>query len=173
MTLRYQRHRADGTYLDVDDVGRGPVVGTVPVTSCTSGVAARELPSLEVTEGVTCLEGVTVSGPVRVAPGATLVAVDTVIEGPVVARGAEAVWLSGGEVAGPVEVSDTTGGVHLDGVRIAGTVSLRDNRGSRPVVVADSVVGGSLVCSGNAPAPTDLDRPNTVRGTARGQCADL
>lgn len=173
LTLGYQRHRADGTYLDVDDVGRGPVVRTVPVTSCTSRVVARELPSLEVTEGVTCLEGATVTGPVRVAPGATLVAVDTLIDGPVVARGAEAVWLSGGEVAGPVDISDTTGGVRLDGVRIAGTVSLRDNRGSRPVVVADSVVGGSLVCSGNAPEPTDLDRPNTVRGTARGQCADL
>lgn len=173
LTLRYQRQRADGTHLDVDNIGAvaRSVMATVPLAACAETFDGEELASLEVTEGVVCLRDVTVAGPVRVGSGASLVAVGSTIAGPLRAGEAEAVWLSGGAVSGSVEVRGTTGGVRLDGVHIAGAVSLRGNRGVRPVVVAGSVIDGSLRCAGNVPEPTDLGRPNTVRGAAGGQCS--
>jgi hypothetical protein len=57
---------------------------------------------------------------------------------------------------------------------VDGSVTLTNGAttGVEPIV-ADSAVGGSLVCSGNSPAPINLGAPNSVGGFATGQCASL
>jgi hypothetical protein len=90
---------------------------------------------------------------------------------------------------GPVVVGDGTPGcarndiiglvtlhgnhaVELDTNRVSGSVSVANTSGS-PVapVVAANQIAGDLTCTDNVPPPTDGGRPNTVLGTASGQCA--
>ncbi|GAA2709902.1 ExeM/NucH family extracellular endonuclease [Micromonospora olivasterospora] len=160
---------------------------------CTTTITGKYSKPLVVTAGLTCLENATVSGPVRVDPGASLVVtggsiagpvsavrpvlfeVDgAIITGPLTVTGATGgVEISEGKVTGPVSLTANTGGVRLDGVTITGPVTLTGNTGSQPVVVAANTIGGPLGCSGNSPAPGNDNRPNTVRGPATGQCAKL
>ncbi|GAB3301158.1 glycoside hydrolase family 43 protein [Parasphingorhabdus pacifica] len=175
LNLRYQRRRSDGTHVDVSNIDDRwhPVGKTVPVAACTSKLTERNLRSLDVSEGVLCLRGGTVSGDVRVAPGASLVVLGTRIGGSVHARDGEALWLSDSDIAGSVDGRSVVGGVRIDGIRAGGSVTLVGNRGSRPPVVAGSDIAGSLLCVGNAPDPTNLGRSNTIRGTVRGQCSEM
>lgn len=92
---------------------------------------------------------------------------------------------------GPVVIGDGTaacarndivGGVSLDGNhqveldtnRVSGAVSVVNTSGSAsaPIVAANQVTA-TLDCAGNAPAPTNEGRPNTVLGARTGQCAAL
>ena len=54
---------------------------------------------------------------------------------------------------------------------ISGQISLLDNAGN--VGVEGNVIGGSLACFGNVPAPDNGSNPNTVSGAERGQCTGL
>jgi hypothetical protein len=74
---------------------------------------------------------------------------------------------------GPVTLSGNAGGLTLSGGSVGGTVTVRGNRGGAPVVVSANALSGSLACAANRPAPGDRHRPNTVSGTASGQCAGL
>ena len=167
LSLQYQRKQAGGQYVDVHD-DEGTVAVTLPVADCTSHVRGRS-DELLIT-GVTCLDGAEVRGPVRLAPGASLVAVNSVIDGPVIAQDSGAVWLSASTINGSVRVRGARGPVRVDGSEVRGALSLTGN--ARPVV-AGAEVHGPLSCRGNAPAPVNEGRPNTVRGAATGQCADL
>ncbi|GAA4865255.1 hypothetical protein GCM10025787_58770 [Saccharopolyspora rosea] len=174
LTLRYQREKATGGYADVDNLGpRRPVALTVPVVGCRQTRTGRIDGPVEVSEGVLCLRDATVRGSVRVLPGAALVSVDSVVTGRVQAHGAQAVWLSGGRVGGPVDVTGTSGLVRLDGVSVGDSASLRDNRTRARIVVAGNRISGSLRCTGNVPAPEDESRPNTVDGDVSGQCSGM
>lgn len=159
LSLRYQRQRADGGYADVAGAAR-----TVPVAECTSRVRGESGP-LTVT-GVTCVDGARVRGPVRVAPGASLIAVNSTIDGPVHAEGAGAVWLSGTEITGTVRVQRAAGPVRVERSTVRGALVLVGN--GRPVVTG-SAVHGLLSCRGNATAPDDEGRANSVLGATDGQ----
>jgi 5'-nucleotidase len=160
---------------------------------CTTTITGRYSKPLIVSAGLTCLENATISGPVTVAPGASLISTGsaisgpvsatrpvlftlsgTTVSGPVTVTGATgAVLLEGGKINGPISATNNTGGVRLDSVTIAGPVSLTGNSGSKPVLVAANTVNGPLSCSGNTPPPGNDSRPNTVNGPATGQCAQL
>jgi hypothetical protein len=143
------------------------------VRTCTTTVTGRHSGPLTVSEP-TCLDGATVSGPVSVRAGGSLLALDSTINGPVSASGASAVHLYETNVRGSVAVSRASGSVAIVDSTVAGSVSLANNAtGDVEPIVARSTVSGSLACSGNTPAPINLGAPNNVRGPATGQCAAL
>ncbi|MPV36468.1 NHL repeat-containing protein [Georgenia subflava] len=117
--------------------------------ACDDTVTGRHDGPLRVTAGTTCLDGAHVTGPLTVAPGASLVVEGSVVDGPLRTSGAQSVAVRGTEVGGPVEVVGTLGRVAL----------------------ADLTVAGPLVCRDNAYDPTDEGAPNAVAGPSRGQCA--
>lgn len=143
--------------------------------ACTRTLSDRHTGPLVVSTGVTCLDGASVIGPVRVQPGASLVATNASITGPVSATGAEVVRLVKTTVHGPVKISETTGDVTVLGADITGPVSLSDNHTGKgdAAIVAGTTITGPLRCSGNTPAPVNLGVPNTVTGPRTGQCAKL
>ncbi|HET9611175.1 MAG TPA: hypothetical protein VFP06_16310 [Acidimicrobiales bacterium] len=141
--------------------------------TCTSTVSGPHDGALEVT-GTTCLDGATVSGPVTVRPGGSLLALGSSISGPVTATSASAVHLFESTVTGPLTISGTTGSVAVVDSSIDGPATLRNNAtGDVAPIVAASTVSGPLSCTGNTPAPIDLGAPNSVSGPATGQCAAL
>lgn len=146
---------------------------TVVVDTCTSTVSGTHRGPLVVTAGVTCLAGATVSGPVVVRPGGSLIATDASIQGPVSANGAALVELLGGSVSGPVRLTGTTSEVEVEAVRISGPLVLTGTNTAAAPVLAGNTVNGPLSCTGNTPAPVNNGQPNTVRGPATGQCRGL
>ncbi|ROT27950.1 ExeM/NucH family extracellular endonuclease [Micromonospora sp. HM5-17] len=164
-----------------------------PGPQCTTTITGRYSRPLTVYTGLACLENATVSGPVTVMPGASLIATGGTISGPVTATRAGLLTLDGtavsgpvsvvgatgpvsiesGRVSGPVSLALNTGGVRLDRVTVSGPVSLTGNAGTEPVLVAGNTINGPLSCTGNSPAPGNDGRANTVRGPASGQCARL
>ncbi|MER7459118.1 M14 family zinc carboxypeptidase [Micromonospora sp. NPDC126480] len=132
-------------------------------------VTGRHTGPLVVT-GVTCLRDATVTGPVRVRPGATLIATGSRITGPVDASGAAGVLLTDSTVVGPVRIGQTYGPVVVVDAEITGAVEVSGNRGDAPLVAANTVIG-PLSCGGNAAAPDDLQLGNSVTGPTLGQCA--
>lgn len=120
--------------------------------------------------GVLCLSG-TVTGPVEVGAGATLVADDATIEGPVTTTAAEGVHLTRTTVTGPVRITDTASTVELRRTSVDGPVHVTGTAGS--LVIAGSEIDGPLVCAGNTVDATDADLPSTFDGPVTGQCAPL
>ena len=91
----------------------------------------------------------------------------------VISGSAGQVRVTGLRQQGPVTLSGNAGGLTLSGGSVGGTVTVRGNRGHAPVLVSANALSGSLACAANRPAPGDRHRPNTVSGTASGQCAGL
>ncbi|MFI6820899.1 M14 family zinc carboxypeptidase [Micromonospora sp. NPDC050187] len=122
--------------------------------------------------GVACLAGATVRGPIRVQPGATLIVNGSAISGPVNASGAAGFVLTDSTVNGPVNVTATRGPVVLVDNRVSGPVNVVNSAGVAPLL-AGNTVSGPLGCTGNAPAPVNLEVANSVSGPKSSQCARL
>lgn len=173
----YGRHTVE--YRGIDAVGnigapRSFAATLIPSPpACTTVVSGRHTGPLVVSTGVTCLRGATVTGAVVVRPGAALVAERATISGALAATGASAVELLNSTVRGAVTVTGTTGHVTAVGTRVDGPLVLSGNvTGDTAAILAGNDVA-TLHCAGNSPAPVDLGAPNTVRGTASGQCRAL
>jgi hypothetical protein len=171
----YGRHSI--AYRSIDPSGNHGTPGSFVVTllrgtpTCTTVVTGRHRGPLVVNSGVTCLDKAEVTGPVVVRQGASLVASGSSISGPVSASGATAVELLNTTVSGPVLISRTAEDVTIVGGQVNGPIVLSDNRTvNRPLVFAGVSVNGPVLCSGNAPAPDNLQAPNTIRGPVLGQC---
>lgn len=128
---------------------------------------------LSVASGVTCLTGATVNGPITVAAGATLVATDARITGPISATFAKAVHLLRTTIAGPVTLSGTTGTLELIGSSITGPTTITTTRTPEPAAIAGNTITGPLTCTANTSAPTNLQAPNHITGPRSPQCARL
>ena len=143
-----------------------------------------------------------VVGPVTVNPGGALTVVDSKITGGIVADMPTFFRLCGSEVSAPssgVALSVTNAGVPIligdpaagcPRNRFAGQVNLSGNlavtfggnivstdatmNGNGPgnTVIKANNVFGTLACSGNNPAPTNIGQPN-VAGSKTGQCSTL
>jgi 5'-nucleotidase len=163
-----------------------------PGPTCDTTITGMRFGPVTASSGLTCVDGATILGPVTVRAGASLVVTDGLIAGPVTATGAKLFTLSGTQVVGPVSVTGATGAVLLDTAKVTGPVTLSGNKAGVAVdtakitgpvtlsgntggaaVVAGNTITGPLACSGNAPAPGNDGRANTVRGPASGQCARL
>jgi streptogramin lyase len=138
--------------------------------ACDETITGTHRGQLTISRGVTCLSG-EVTGPVTVGAGASLVATDAAIRGPLRSNSADVVVLTGTTTTGPVHIDGTAGTVELRGGSVHGPVSLSGNHGS--VVLAGNDVRGSLACSGNVREPDDEGVPNRLTGPATGQCAAL
>ncbi len=70
-----------------------------------------------------------------------------------------------------------SGGVDLTNNVVTGTLTFSDNSGGSPegpaIAVQSNIVGGSLNCVGNTPAPSNYTNPNEVTGARTGQCVGL
>jgi hypothetical protein len=141
-----------------------------PDAACTQTITGEREGPLVVTSGTVCLDDATVTGPVTVRPGASLVATGGSIGGPLLASGAGQMVLNRTKVGGPVAITGTNGTVSIELAEIAGPVALTANH--RPVITS-STVGGPLACTANSPAPTDYTLANTVRGPSARQCSSL
>ena len=111
----------------------------------------------------------TVTGPVQVRAGASLVADGGRISGTLTASGAAELHLLGTRVDGAL-TADRTGTLTVVGAELRGAASL--TRNTAPAV-SGTTVKGALSCTGNTPAPADLGVPNRVTGAGGGQCRDL
>jgi len=142
------------------------------VRTCTSTVSGPQ-DSL-VVRGVTCLNGASIDGSVSIRRGGSVLVIDSSISGSISGPGASAVHVYHSSVGGSVNVAGATGSVALVDATVGGSVTLINGAttGIEPIV-ADSAVTGSLVCNNNSPAPIHLDAPNSVGGSAIGQCAGL
>jgi hypothetical protein len=160
-------------YRSIDAVGNVGAAGAFHVTllppapACTRTITGRHQGPLTVRDGVTCLDGATVTGPVTVAPGAALVASGATIGGPVTATRATAVELVRSAVSGPLTVTAASGDVHILGGTIGGAATVTGNAAP---VFAGVTVRGPLTCAGNAAAPNDLGIANSVHGPVVGRC---
>lgn len=153
------------------------VVDNYVAPECDTVVSGRHAGSLNVGSGVTCLDGATVTGPVTIAAGASLVADGARITGPVNAQGADTLVLCDTRVTGPVSVdgasSVTLGNPVLDcgPNTVTGPVTVAGTAGWN--VIAGNSITGPLSCSGNVPSPVNNGSVNTVTGPKKGQCVDI
>ncbi|AYY12102.1 hypothetical protein EF847_04655 [Actinobacteria bacterium YIM 96077] len=144
---------------------------------CTETVSGRHAGPLHASEGVTCLEGATVFGPVNIEPGASFVAHDSRITGSVDASDADDILFCDTRVIGPTKLAGSSAVTLGDPERdcgsnaLIGPVSLTGTTG--PSVLAGNRIIGGLTCEDNDPAPVNRDVANDVLGPARGQCSDL
>ncbi|MEC3976845.1 GH92 family glycosyl hydrolase [Amycolatopsis sp. H20-H5] len=141
-----------------------------PDATCTQTITGEHKGPLKVSSGTVCLDNATVTGPVAVSPGASLIATGGSIGGPLAAAGAAQIVLNRTKVGGPVTITGTTGSVSIELADIGGPVALTGNHGP---VLTSSKIGGPLACAGNSPAPSNYGLANTVRGPTAGQCTKM
>jgi Glycosyl hydrolases family 43 len=173
-----------GEWTYVDDIqwpGRPRHGGVISVTAmeqarllatppqeCTRTFTGQVHGPLRVTAGVVCLDGATVTGPVRVADGATLVADGGRVVGSLTADGARIVALTDLAVTGRVTVRDTSGWVRLTDSRVVGPTRVDGTGGDVAPDLSRTRIVGSLACHDNQIAPV-LDGTE-VTGPRTGQC---
>ncbi|PZG22008.1 M64 family metallopeptidase [Nonomuraea aridisoli] len=141
------------------------VTTIAPPPACTRTVTGVHRGALTVADGVTCLDGAEVTGPVVVKRGASLVADGGRITGALTATGPKAVHLLKTSVTGVVSVNGA-GELTIVGAELNGAAQLTGNTAP---ILSGSTVKGALACAANKPAPVDLGVPNTIRGA--GQCS--
>ena len=113
------------------------------------------------------------AGPVTVGAGTAACRGDIGSGQLEISGSARQVQVTGLRQQGPVTLSGSTGGVMLSGTSVSGDVTVRGNQGHAPVVISANAVSGGLACTANKPAPGDRKQPNTVSGTASGECQTL
>ena len=166
-------HRIE--YRGIDAAGnigaaRAFRITLAPSPACTHTVAGRHVGALRVSEGVTCLNGATVTGGIEVGRGASLVAARSQIAGGVTSDGAGTIEIVATTVEGPLRIAGTTGSVSIFGANVTGGVTLSDNQTAHPVLLAGTSAGGTVSCSGNSAAPADGGTPNAFKESSTGQC---
>lgn len=101
-----------------------------------------------VTEGVTCLNGVTVSGDVIVENGGSIVVDGGEISGRFEASGGRDIQMFGARVLGGASVTNTTGNTTLVNNELRNGVMLSDNAAtSSGLAFVANVVSGGLTCT--------------------------
>jgi hypothetical protein len=149
----------------------GTATSRVLAVPCDRTLTGVRHGHLTISSGTTCLAaGARVTGGVTVAAGAGLLATGASVAGPVTASGAAVLSLADVAVSGPVTVTGVTGALSIVNSR-TGPLTVVDNTPGLSVTVSGNIVRGPLTCTGNAPAPVDLDRPNETTGRAVGQCS--
>lgn len=139
-----------------------------PPPTCTTTITGTHNGPLTVRTGTTCLTGATVTGPVTVHPGASLVAKETRITAPVTATEARTVALFNTNITGPLAISNTKEEVQVLGGKVEGPTTLTGNKAP---ILAGTTITGPLTCTGNNKVPNNLEIPNTIQGPTTGKCS--
>ena len=137
--------------------------------ACSRTISTPHAGDLRVDGGVVCVNRTSVTGGVSIAPGASLVAVNAQIGGPVTGSAAASVELIDTAMAG-LRLDGASGPVTVFGSTIAGDVMLSGNRTPRPMLLAGNTVRGTVTCTGNSARPEDGGTPNLFERGAKGQC---
>jgi hypothetical protein len=169
--------------------------------SCTGTLPAGSYTNVTVPAGQFCTvnNAVTVAGNVTVGTGATLYvpAANFVVNGTILGtKAANVDFLLPVTIGANISLTGTTNYIQIETSFIGGALSVinstasainvlknnvaasvlfRDNTtsGAGSDVISGNTIGGSLLCTGNAPAPTDSGIPNVVGGNKVGQCTGL
>ncbi|MFJ7096527.1 Ig-like domain-containing protein [Streptomyces mirabilis] len=86
---------------------------------------------------------------------------------------------AGNRITGSVALSNNHGGAEAIANHIGGSVQVQWTTGTGPfpedsrAEIEGNTIGGSLICSGNVPEPTNDGNPNSVTGPRLGQCSTL
>ncbi|MGY4771514.1 hypothetical protein ACXC9Q_31790 [Kribbella sp. CWNU-51] len=173
----YGRHQVEYRAIDASgNIGtprRFAVTLLRPAPKCTTTVTGVRNEALYARSGVTCLAGATVNGPVLIGAGASVVATDSRVVGPVRADQAADLQLLRSTIGGPVSIDGVTRSVVVVGTTVQGPVSVTRSGTTEAAVLAGNAVTGPLSCSGNTPAPDNLQAQNQVSGPRSGQCTRL
>jgi hypothetical protein len=142
--------------------------------TCTTTITEDRKDALVVSD-TTCLNGADLRGGVTVVAGGSLLAIDSTIQGGIVATDASAVHLYDTNVRGGVSITGSTESVALVDSTFRGGVTVAGNSSTGDVapVIAANEINGSLACSDNTPAPINLGESNSATGAKSGQCAAL
>lgn len=133
-----------------------PAVCTTTLTGTQAGVT--------VTQGVTCLNGATVSGDVVVRDGGSIVVTGGRIGGRLDASGARDVQVFGTTVAGATSVTGSTGTTALVNNQLQGGLTLSGNAAtSFGLALVANTIGVNLTCSNGS--VSDYGAPNLFSGT--------
>jgi hypothetical protein len=141
----------------------------MPLPECTATRTGAHVGDLRVDTGTMCLDGVTVTGNVTVAAGASLVATNAKITGTVKTTGAATVELVATSVEGAMTIAGTTGRVTIFGGTAGQDVTVSDSRTTAAPLITGSTIKGTLACTGNSAAPSDGGSRSTARSMT-GQC---
>ncbi|MDA0181892.1 M64 family metallo-endopeptidase [Solirubrobacter phytolaccae] len=154
----------------------------LPGAALTCGTTVTGTQSaVNVTSGVTCVSGATVSGAVTVAAGASVLVRNSTV-GSLSATGAEAVQVIGSTVGGAAKVENSTKDVTIAGSTFNGGLTLSGNTqvtanerysrlaGAYGPILAGSTIKGALVCAGNSAAVKDFGAANKL-GSSYSGCA--
>lgn len=80
-------------------------------------------------------------------------------------------------IGGTLSVANSTISAYINLTANSVGANVLDRSNTTPAPGANDIVnntiGGSLVCTGNSPAPQDSGMPNTVGGSKAGQCSGL
>ncbi|MFC0299234.1 M64 family metallopeptidase [Virgibacillus soli] len=148
--------------------------------TCTHAITEDYQGDLHVTEGVTCLENITVTGDVFVQKGASLVISNSTINGDIEAEEAHTIQMFGAEVNGQTYISQTIHDTTLVGNTFNGWLILRDNEQVSanaqydeygPVLVGNTI-HGVQGCYENRSDIADFGAPNRVSAFNVGDCAN-
>ncbi len=173
----YGRHQIEYRAIDASgNIGtpnRLAVTLLRPAPTCTKTLTGTLNRPLTLTSGVTCLNAATVNGPTTIKTGASLIATDSKLSGPLTATNAADVQLLRSTINGPVKLTTTTHSAVLVGTTISGPTTITNAHTTDPVVLAGNTISGPLTCTRNTAVPTDLQAKNHVTGPKSGQCATL
>lgn len=167
-TIEYRAIDAAGNYAPA----KAFRVTVMPSPQCTvtvTGTAAN----VNASTGVTCLNGATISGPVTVAAGATLVATNSTITGALTATNAATIELVNTSLGGALTLTGTTERITIFGATVSAEASINNSTAATAPLITGSTLRGGLACTGNAVAPTSGGTQNTVTRGATGQCGGL
>ncbi|MFI7124600.1 M64 family metallopeptidase [Nonomuraea sp. NPDC050153] len=138
------------------------VTTIAPPPACTRTVTGAYQGPLVVADGVTCLDGAQVSGPITVRPGASLVIKGGRIAGTVTAAQPAAVHVLKASLTGALNVSGAKA-LTIVGADLRGAVLLTGNTAP---ILSGTTISGALLCTGDK--PVDLGVPNKgVRSCVR------
>lgn len=129
-TIEYRGRDAAG------NVGRASEyhVTFMPSPVCTQTISAAQSGNLNVTSGVTCVNGATVTGSITVGSGASLYVTNGKVTGGITATGAAVVELVNATVGGLVKIAGTTDAVTVFGSSLK-DLSVTDNRMKKPPTI--------------------------------------
>jgi hypothetical protein len=131
--------------------------------ACTTTLTGSQA-AVEVTQGVTCLDGVTVSGDVTVRSGGSIVVDGGEISGRFEASGGRDVQVFGAQIHGATSVTNTTGNTTLVNNELHGGVTLSGNAAtSFGLALVANTISGGLTCTDGA--VSDFGASNTIDGT--------
>jgi Putative Ig domain len=151
---------------------------SMTVGGCSTKITGSRSRPLTIGPGVTCLDQATISGPVKITPGAVVSIQASTLGGPLSADSPARLAVCGSTVSGPASVTGAAGTVLLGGPggtpcgadTVTGLVTLTNNNGG--VTLGGATISGPAHVAGNGGRVTvsgsTIGGPASITGNAGG-----